>query len=79
MQNMTDFETQYNDHVRQMAWVNNEAWQFDPPTRRKRMRVIVAAALVALATRLFSPAPESGESAAAPDADAGYPRNATIA
>jgi hypothetical protein len=52
MQYTTDFQTHYNDHRRQMAWVNDEGWKFDPPTTRNRMRATVAEALIALATRI---------------------------
>ena len=74
-----DFQVQYDDHRRQMAWVNDVGWKFDPPTTRTGIRVATAQALVALATRLFPPVPEIGESVSASARDAGFPRNGTIA
>jgi hypothetical protein len=52
MYDAMDFQVRYGDHQRQMAWLNAEGWKFDPPTPRKRVRVTLAQALVALATRL---------------------------
>lgn len=63
MQYTTDFHTQYTDHQRQMAWVNSAGWQFDPPVARKRVRVTVAEALIALAAR-FSPPTQQPHTAA---------------
>ncbi len=62
MYEATDFQVQYNDHQRQMAWVNNEGWRFDPPQVRRRMRERVAQALVAFAARL-APAMEQPRTA----------------
>jgi hypothetical protein len=52
MYDATDFQVRYDDHQRQMAWVNDEGWQFDPPAARTRLRETVARALVNLAGRL---------------------------
>jgi hypothetical protein len=52
MYNATDFQVRYDDHRRQMAWVNDEGWKIDPPRARKRVRETVARALVSLAARL---------------------------
>jgi hypothetical protein len=57
MYDARDFEVRYEDHKRQMAWVNDEGWKFDPPTTRRRVRETIARALVALAAR-FAPAIE---------------------
>ncbi len=39
MQYTTDFEAQYTDRLRQMAWVNEEGWTFDPPVARTPIRL----------------------------------------
>jgi hypothetical protein len=52
MQNTTDCETRYFDLQRDLAWVNSEAWKFDRPRSRQRIRSAVARALLALARRL---------------------------
>lgn len=52
MLDATDFQVQYDDHRRQMAWVNDNDWQFDPPATRRRVRETIARALVAFAARL---------------------------
>jgi hypothetical protein len=79
MYDAAGFQVQYDDHRRQMAWVNDVGWKFDPPTTRTGIRVATAQALVALATRLFPPALETGETASASARDAEFTRNATIA
>lgn len=79
MYDATDFQVRYTDHRRQMAWVNDEGWKFDPPTVRKRIRATLAKALIALATRLFPAVGEGGAQEAASQTDAGFTRNATIA
>lgn len=79
MYGATDFQVRYDDHQRQMAWVNSAGWQFDPPVARKRVRVTVAKALIALATRIFPTVGKASEHEAASQADAGFARNATIA
>ncbi len=56
MQYTTDFQTHYDDHRRQMTWVNDEGWKFDPPHSRTRVRERLARALIVLALRL-GPAP----------------------
>ncbi|MDQ2786520.1 MAG: hypothetical protein M3Y58_16130 [Chloroflexota bacterium] len=52
MYDATDFQVRYDDHRRQMAWVNDAGWQFDPPTTRTRLRERMVQALVTLAARL---------------------------
>jgi hypothetical protein len=52
MYDTRDFQVRYDDHKRQMAWVNDEGWKFDPPQARKRVREKMARVLVSLATRL---------------------------
>jgi hypothetical protein len=63
MYDARDFQVRYDDHTRQMAWVNDEGWKFDPPTTRRHMRETVARALVRLAAR-FAPAMEQPRTAA---------------
>jgi hypothetical protein len=52
MHNATDFQVQYDDYRRQMAWVNDNDWQFERPQRRRQVRKTVARALITLAVRL---------------------------
>jgi hypothetical protein len=49
MDNMLAIETRYREHQAQMAWLNEENWQFARPTKRYPVRQAVARALVALA------------------------------
>jgi hypothetical protein len=57
MQNPVAFEVEYREHVRQMAWVNDNDWLIEPPAERHPARAAVAKALVALA-RALTPATE---------------------
>jgi hypothetical protein len=50
MQNPVTFEVEYREQVRQMAWVNENDWQFAPPATRHPVREAVAKALIALAS-----------------------------
>jgi hypothetical protein len=79
MYDARDFQVRYDNHQRQMAWVNDEGWKFDPPQARKRIRTTIAKALITLATRLFPAVGEVGEQDAALQTSAGFTRNATIA
>ncbi len=54
MENPTAFQIQYRDYQRQMAWVNSEGWQFDPPKRRKQVRGMVAHRAAVVRCRLLS-------------------------
>lgn len=63
MLDATDFQVQYDDHRRQMAWVNDNDWQFERPQRRRQIRETVARALITLAARL-TPATEQPRTAA---------------
>jgi hypothetical protein len=62
MYNAMDFQVRYEDHQRQVAWVNDNDWQFERPERRGRVRQAVARALVTLAARL-TPAMEQTRTA----------------
>jgi predicted TIM-barrel fold metal-dependent hydrolase len=62
MHNATDFQVQYDDHRREMAWVNDHGWHFDPPTTPRRVRETIARALITLAARL-TPATEQPRTA----------------
>jgi hypothetical protein len=55
MYDANDFQVRDNDYQRQIAWANETGWQFNPPMTRKGIRVVVAQALIALATRLITP------------------------
>ena len=55
MYDANDFQVRDNDYRLQIAWANETGWQSNPPTTRKGIRVIVAQALIALATRLTTP------------------------
>jgi hypothetical protein len=50
MQNPVAFEAEYREHVRQMAWVNENDWQFEKSVARHPVREAVAKALIALAS-----------------------------
>jgi hypothetical protein len=52
MQQTTDCQARYYDLQRDLAWVNSEAWKFERPRSRRRIRSAVARALLALASRL---------------------------
>jgi hypothetical protein len=52
-------QTHYEEHQRQMAWINTEGWQFEQPAKRYRMRYAIARALVRLAILLTPPAQEA--------------------
>lgn len=55
MQNPVAFDIEYREHVRQMAWINDNDWQFATPAKRHPVRRIVAGALLILA-RIAAPA-----------------------
>jgi hypothetical protein len=57
MQNPVATQAHYDEHQRQMVWVNEENWQFEKPVKRKPVRQAVSKALIALATAL-TPATE---------------------
>ncbi len=52
MYNTIDFQVRYDDHQRQMAWVNENDWQFERPKRRGQIRQTVAHMLITLTARL---------------------------
>jgi hypothetical protein len=79
MYDANDFQVRYSDHRRQMTWVNDEGWKFDPPTTRKGVRAIVAQALVALAIRLSSTGRTADQSTYGTSVGTGSGPNATIA
>jgi hypothetical protein len=55
MQNPVAFDIDYREHLRRMAWVNDNGWRFDRPAKQHPMRRIVGGALRALA-RIAVPA-----------------------
>ena len=55
-------QVSYDDHRRQMAWVNGNDWQFERPQRRRQIRQTVARVLITLAARL-APAMEQPRTA----------------
>jgi hypothetical protein len=52
MLNPTTTQVHYDEHQRQMAWVNEHDWQFEKPVKRHPVRQAVAKALIALAHTL---------------------------
>ena len=52
MQNPVALDSEYREHVRRMAWVNANDWQFVRPAKRHPVRQAVAKALLAIATVL---------------------------
>jgi hypothetical protein len=52
MQHPMTFDVEYREHVRQMAWVNVNDWQFEKPAKRHPVRRATAKVLVALADAL---------------------------
>jgi len=57
MHNPVSFDIEYCEHMRQLAWINDNDWQLLPPPRNHPVRRAVAGALLALA-RAISPATE---------------------
>ena len=55
MYDANDFQVRYSDHQQRIARLNETGWQIAPPTPRKGVRVAIAKALIALATRLTTP------------------------
>ena len=62
MENQTAYQVRYNDHQRQMARVNDEAWKFERTAKRYRVRATVAKALITLAN-LLSPTTQEVQAA----------------
>jgi hypothetical protein len=52
MYDAIDSQVRYDDHRRQMVWVNDNDWQFERPKRRRQIRQTVARVLITLAARL---------------------------
>ncbi len=46
------FRQHYADHWRQIAWINDNDWQFERPVKRYQVRKAVAKTLIALAARV---------------------------
>jgi hypothetical protein len=55
MQNPMATQVHYDEHQRQLAWVNEENWQFEQPVKGHPVRQAVAQALIALANALAVP------------------------
>ena len=52
MQNPVAMQTAYSEHQSQMAWVNENDWQFERPAKKHPVRQALATALIALANML---------------------------
>ena len=52
MENPVAFEVQYGEYQRQVAWINENGWQFEKPEQRYRVRRAIAQALITLANAL---------------------------
>ncbi len=59
MQSPVAFEVLYSEHQRQVAWVNDNEWQFAKPRTQYRVRQAMARALVQLAN-LLTPGEATG-------------------
>ncbi|MGI8687440.1 MAG: hypothetical protein ACR2M3_02580 [Thermomicrobiales bacterium] len=52
MENPMAFPQHYADHQRQVAWINDNDWQFERPKKQYPVRIAIAKALIHLATLL---------------------------